>query len=115
VTSASDLVNQMVMATVAGDQTGELTHQLTQEGFYFTQVDSRGGLLEEPTICLLIGLNHTRLERLLGLLRECCHARRRFIPVQVEAAPLQIQPTMIEAEVGGAILYVLNVERFEQL
>lgn len=111
----SNPVNQMVIATVAGDQAGELTQHLTQDGFYFTQVDSRGGLLEEPTICFLIGLNDTRLERLLGHLRECCHARRRFIPVQVEAAPLQIQPTMIEAEVGGAIIYALNVERFEQL
>jgi uncharacterized protein YaaQ len=113
--TSANLVNQMVIATVAGDQAGELTQHLTEDGFYFTQVDSRGGLLEEPTICLLIGLNHARLERLLTHLRECCHARRRFIPVQVEAAPLQIQPSMIEAEVGGAIIYVLNVERFEQL
>jgi uncharacterized protein YaaQ len=108
-------VNQVVIATVARAQASALTDRLTQGGFYVTQMDSSGGILYEATVSLLIGLDRTRLPRLLEHIRECCHARRRFIPAHVEAPLLEIQPVMIEAEVGGATVYVLNVERFEQL
>ena len=110
-----NVINQLVLATVSGAHTGALTDRLKHDGFYFTQVDSSGGILYEATVSLLIGLNQARLPRLLEHIRKCCHARRRFIPAHVEAPLLEIQPVLIEAEVGGATVYVLDVERFEQL
>jgi len=108
-------VNQLVFVTVAGAQAGNLTDRLTRDGFTVTQMDSRGGILHAATVSLLIGLDRTRLPCLLEHLRECCRTRRRFIPAHVEAPLLEAQPVMIEAEVGGATIYVLDVERFEQL
>jgi len=110
-----NVVNQLVIATVAGAQAGALTDRLTRDGFYVTQVDSSGGILYEATVSLLIGLDRARLPRLLEHIRECCRTRLRFIPAHVEAPLLEIQPMMIEAEVGGATVYVLDVERFERL
>jgi uncharacterized protein YaaQ len=108
-------INQLVIANVAGSQAGELTDRLTRNGFYVTQVDSGGGILYEATTTLLIGLGAEHLPQLLKHVRECCHTRRRYVPAHVEAPLLEIQPMMIEAEVGGATVYTLNVERFEQL
>jgi uncharacterized protein YaaQ len=113
--TTSKAINQLVIATVSGAQAGALTDRLTHDGFQVTQVDSSGGILYEATVSLLIGLNQARLPRLLAHVRECCRTRRRFIPAHVEAPLLEIQPVLIEAEVGGATVYVLDVERFEQL
>jgi len=110
-----DAVNQLVIATVSGGQAGALTDRLTRNGFNVTQVDSSGGILYEATVSLLIGLDRARLAHLLELIRGCCRTRRRFIPAHVEAPMLEIQPMMIEAETGGAMVYALDVERFEQL
>jgi uncharacterized protein YaaQ len=112
---ARTVINQLIIANVAGAQASELTERLTRSGFYVTQVDSSGGILYEATTTLLIGLNSERLPRLLEHVRECCHTRRRYVPAQVEAPLLEVQPMMIEAEVGGATVYALNVDRFEQL
>lgn len=109
------VVNQLVLVTVAGSQAGALTDRLVRDEFYVTQVDSSGGILREAANSLLIGLDHARLPRLLEHIRECCPTRRQFIPAHVEAPLLEVQPMMIEAEVGGATVYVLDVERFEQL
>ena len=109
------VVNQLVAATVAGSQAGALTDRLTQEGFCVTQVDSSGGILNDSTVSLLIGLNRARLSHLLELIRGCCRRRRRYVPAHIEAPLLEVQPVMIEAEVGGATVYVLNVDRFEQI
>ena len=113
--TSQQTVNQLVIATVAGAQAGPLTDRLTRDGFYATQIDSAGGILYEATVSLLIGLSQDRLPGLLEHLRDCCRTHRRFIPAHVEAPLLEIQPVMIEAEVGGATVYVLNVERFEQV
>lgn len=112
---ARTVVNQLIIANVAGAQANELTDRLTRSGFYVTQVDSSGGILYETTTTLLIGLDKERLPQLLEFVRECCHTRRRYVPAHVEAPLLEVQPMMIEAEVGGATVYTLNVERFEQL
>lgn len=113
--TSSNAVNQLAIATVSGAQANALTDRLTGDGFSVTHVDSSGGILHESAVSLLIGFNHARLSRLLEHVRECCRTRRRFIPAHVEAPLLEIQPVLIEAEVGGATIYVLNVERFEQL
>jgi uncharacterized protein YaaQ len=108
-------VNQLVFATIAGSQVGDLVKALIQDGFYVTEIDSRGGFLHEATVSLLIGLDKTRLPRFLELLRESCHTRRQFIPVRAEAPFLELPTVMVEAEIGGATVYVFDVERFEQL
>jgi uncharacterized protein YaaQ len=107
-------VNQLVCVTVAGEQVSELTQRLIGDGFHATQVD-RGGLLQETPVSLLIGLHRADLPRLLTHLRECCRTQRRFIPTQAETAWIEGLGMMIEAEVGGATIYALDVERFEQL
>jgi uncharacterized protein YaaQ len=113
--ASGDAINQLAIATVSGAQAGALIDRLTRDGFTVTRVDSSGGILHEATVSLLIGLEQARLSHLLALIRECCRTRRRFIPAHVEAPLLEIQPMLIEAEVGGATVYVLDVERFEQL
>ena len=53
---------------------------------------------------------------MFALVRAECHARTEYVPVQTlpffsEAASLS-EP--VEVRVGGAIVFVLNVERFEK-
>ncbi len=108
-------INQLVIATVSSAQASALTDKLTRDGFYVTQVDSGGGILREARVSLLIGLDQARLPRLLEHVRRYCRTRRQFIPAHVGTPLLEVQPMMIEAETGGATVYVLDVERFEQL
>ncbi len=111
----NEFIDRLAIITVAGSQTEALTHRLAGDGFYFTRVDSSGGLLHESTAALLIGLHQSRLPQLQQHLHACCKRRRQLVAAQVEILPLQMQPPMIEVEIGGAILYLLPVERFEQI
>jgi uncharacterized protein YaaQ len=113
--NTTETVNQIVFATVAGSQAGELSKRLLRERFHVTEIDSRGGILHEATVSLLIGLDRMRLPRLLELLRRYCRRRRKFIPAHAEAPFFEAPTVMIEAEVGGATVYAFDVERFEQL
>jgi uncharacterized protein YaaQ len=112
-TSTSD-INQLVFIVVSGHQSDLLKEQLTRNKFYFTEIDSSGGVLQDPTACLLVGFNHARMPALLKLVRQYCRPYRQYIPTQVSASPGLPNLPMIEAQVGGALVYAVNVERFEQ-
>ena len=112
--SANPSVNQLVFIVVLERQAEGLMQALIQDRFYFTKIDSSGMVFQEPTVCLLIGLNNSRLTALLGQVNKYCQPFEEYVPVQYNPPagfpPLQ----MIEARVGGALVYVLDVERFEQ-
>jgi uncharacterized protein YaaQ len=112
--TAEGSIDLLFVVIVSSDQAGELTDKLVKNRFYFTRIDSSGGFLEQATMSLLVGIHHDRQEALLELIRICCHTRRMYIPARVEPPMIQSQPVMIEAEVGGATIFVFDVERFEQ-
>jgi uncharacterized protein YaaQ len=113
--NASSVIDQLCLVSVLGEQAGELTARLVADGFQATEMNSSGGLLQEVQVTLLIGLPHARLGALLAHIRDCCRRQRRFIAAHLEGSSSLFQPAIIEAETGGAIVYVFEVERFEQL
>ncbi len=112
-TPAGD-INQLVILTVSGHQADDLMQKLVKNHFYFTKIDSQGGGFQESTLCLLIGVNNSRLPDLLELVERCCKPYRQYIPAQISVPPSYSPMPMIEAQLGGALVYVLNLERFEQ-
>ena len=107
-------VNKIYVVSVSGETVSALREQLVQNGFYFTQIESSGGIIQKESVSLLIGIDQARAEELLRLIQTVCKRRRTYIPARTETVVLQTHPLMIEAEVGGALVYTLDVERFEQ-
>ncbi|MCS6909593.1 MAG: cyclic-di-AMP receptor [Anaerolineales bacterium] len=105
-------INRLMIVTVSGEQTSDLIQKLNRDGFYVTVIDSRGGLLDERLSTLLIGLNAARQEPLLEHLRRECRTRRRLIPTQLETPLASAQTLMIEAETGGAVIYLTEIDQF---
>lgn len=108
-------IDQIVIVIVASAQAAMLMDRLSQYDFHFTKVDSSGGFLHEATLCLLVGLNHQQRTGLMDIIRQHCHRRKVYIPAHMDVTQIQGQPLMIEAEVGGATMFTLNVERFIQI
>lgn len=108
-------INRLILITVSGEQSHAFIQTLNRDGYYVTVMDSRGGLLDERLSTLLIGLAHDREPALLELIRRECRTRRRLIPAQIETPLASAQTLMIEAETGGAVVYVLDVEQFAQI
>ena len=108
-------INQLILVIVSGFQAGELMQHLTRNRFYFTKIDSSGGVFQEPTVVLLIGLNKSNLAPLLEIVREDCQPHPQYIPAHVNVQPGSAPFPMIEAQVGGALIYLMNVDKFTQI
>jgi uncharacterized protein YaaQ len=109
------LPDRLAILNVSEAQKDTLFTHLAREKFIFTVINNTGGMIQEPEISLLIGFHSERLPVLLDVVRKNCHPYRKYISargfIQSEITGLP----MVEAELGGAQLFMLNVERFEQI
>mgnify|MGYP001766178418 CR=1 FL=1 len=113
-TSPNPTANLLVIVIASGRQAETLMHALTQNSFAFTRYDLSMFAFQETRLCLMIGLNNAQSARLMGLIEEHCQPHQEYVPVQF-TPPAGFPPlSMIEARVGGALVYQLEVERFEQ-
>ena len=111
--NATVSIDRLVIAVVSSQDVGDLAQQLIRNGFYFTRVTGQGGLLSDEIVSLLVGINNSRHAALLEIIGRCCHTRVKYVPA-IDNSAFQGQPLMIEAEVGGAIIYTCEVEQFVQ-
>jgi uncharacterized protein YaaQ len=114
--ASASKINQLVVVIAIADQINALAKKLNQANFYFTRIDSTSVLVEDPTVCLLIGIDSQRHAELMVLIEAACQPRSKFIPTGFEPQMMQmhLQP-LIEAQIGGAIVYTLDVDYFENI
>lgn len=108
-------IDLLVLIVVSSSQSRKLISRLNKQHFYFTLIDSTNSLFHEPTLCLMLGLNHTRLETLERFVKKYCQPYTRYIPVQMRAPDEISNLPVLESREGGATLYALEVEHFEQV
>lgn len=113
--SQNEPVNLLALIFVLGRQAEALMRRLVDEKIYFTKIESSGLVFEEPLVGLMIGINNQRMDYIIHVVEETCPPHQEYIPVQV--MPLAGLPPlpMIEARVGGALIYSVEVERFIQV
>jgi uncharacterized protein YaaQ len=107
---------KLVIAIVHSDDADALVRVLQQRGCRSTRISTTGGFLREGNATILIGTEAAQVEEVLGVIRENCHARTQLVsplPPVAEAGELYV-PRPVEVQVGGAIVFVLDVERSER-
>ncbi len=108
-------IDRLAILTISGSQSASLMQELSQEDFHFTVIDSSGGILRGSEMVLLVGFHSVRMPALLEAVRRYCTPYRQFIPAQGFPAGESSTAPMVEVQLGGAFIHVINVERFEQI
>ncbi len=107
---------KMVMAVVRYQDSSALLDLLTQKGFAATLTNSRGGYTHEGNATIFCGIEDEHLEEVLSLIRAACRTRTQYItplPPVMELGELHL-PDPVEKNLGGATIFVMPIERFEQ-
>lgn len=107
---------KLVLIIAADSDADRLMKRLIERGYPATKISSTGGFLRRGNATILSGVEAQEVEDLLAMVRAECYARTEYLPVQTlpffgEGAVLA-EP--VEVRMGGAIVFVLNVERFEK-
>lgn len=108
---------KLVMMVVSDTDADTLMSALVERQLPATKVGSTGGFLRRGNVTIFSGVTEDRVDEVLGIVSEICHARKEFVPVQtlpfIGDAAFAAEP--IEVRVGGAIVFVLDVDRFKRI
>jgi len=108
-------IDQLVLVIVSRTQSKKLMAKLNKKHFFFTIIDSSSSLFKEPTVCLILGLNHRRMNALDALIQKYCQPYTNLVPVQLGHSTEFSHIPVIESQEGGATIYGMTVEHFEQV
>ena len=103
---------KLILAIVNKIDSDKLLRSLMERGFKATLISSTGGFLREGNSTFLIGAEEEEVEKILGIIQENCHTRREIVkiwPPIPEVTSFYTPP--LEVEIGGATVFILNVEK----
>jgi uncharacterized protein YaaQ len=104
---------KMVMAVVPRHEAEGVLSALIAAGHSATFTESRGGMLRQAQYTLFIGVEEPALPQVLAIIRESCHSDVRVGRGETSAASrLPSSPTSVSARVGGAVVFVWDLDQF---
>jgi uncharacterized protein YaaQ len=111
-TSSED--NTLIIAVVQAQDSETAQSTLAELGMSVTRLPSVGGFLGRRNATLLVGLQSTMQPEALKALNESCRQRVEYIAVPLESAPLPL-PTPMPVVIGGATIFSLEIEHYEEI
>ncbi len=103
----------LLMAVVQSQDVDGANHALAKLGITSTPLPSVGGFLGRRNATLLIGLPKKKRASAISALSKTCRQRIEYIAVPLESAPLPL-PAPTPVTIGGATIFSLEVERYEE-
>ena len=106
---------KMLIAILNADDASAVIPNLMKEGYSVTRLSTTGGFLRAGNVTILIGVKDDRVQAVIDIIGKYSKSRKQVIPTTSEAG-INFYPSMpVEVTVGGATIFVLNVERFEKV
>jgi uncharacterized protein YaaQ len=107
---------KLIVAVIHDRDQKRTSDALLKAEYRFTKIASTGGFLREGNITILIGAEANEVEIVLGIINESCKTREQYVNVlPPEATPVgTFMANPVKVQVGGAVAFVVDVERFER-
>ena len=104
------------MAVIQDKDSQRLSNALVETDYRATKLASTGGFLKSGNTTFLIGTEDENVHQVIEIIKENCKSRDQLMtPVSPMSGNTDTYvPHPVEVEVGGATVFVLPVDHFEQ-
>ncbi|MEG2053355.1 MAG: cyclic-di-AMP receptor [Oscillospiraceae bacterium] len=106
---------KMVTAIINKDDSHTVCKELTEKGFFFTKLSTQGGFLSAGNVTLLCGVDDEKVDEIIKIISDKSRQRTEVVPSSASYGIGVATAYPLEVTVGGATVFVTNVERFEKL
>ena len=107
-------IRLLIMAIVQEQDIVQATGAAKSVGATVVHLASTGGFLGRRNGTLLIGLPEGLETELVETLSKTCRQRVEYLTLPIEGAPMPL-PTPVPVTVGGATIFALPVDYFEEI
>jgi len=106
---------KLIMAIISSDDARDALDRLTKAGFRATVISTTGGFLREGNTTIFLGTDDQKVTQAVEVVRQACRRRTQWVsPLPTLEGPGLEMSEPIEVSVGGAVVFVMNVEQFVQ-
>lgn len=106
---------KLVLAIVSNDDSSGVSSALNKENFQVTRLSTTGGFLRAGNTTLIIGVDDDSVDRCIEVIDRECQKRTEVVPSTASYDIGRYASFPVEVEVGGATVFVLDVEAFHKL
>ncbi|MBN1305182.1 MAG: cyclic-di-AMP receptor [Anaerolineales bacterium] len=106
-------IRSLLMTVVQESDLDLALKALEDLGVSAVYLTSMGGFLGRRNATFLIGLPEGAEEQAVEALKKVCRQRVEYLALPMEGSPMPL-PAPIPVTVGGATVFTLPVERFEE-
>ena len=108
---------KLVLAIVQDDDALDLIEELNDKGFRVTKLATTGGFLKSGNTTLMIGVEIDKVDIVINIIEEVCTRRKQVVSTQpgLSGESGMYMPFPLEVEVGGATVFVIDVDKFVKI
>ena len=108
---------KLIIAIIQDEDASRLINDLMTEGYRVTKLATTGGFLRAGNTTLLVGVEDDKLDKAMEVIEKVCKSRKQIAstPSPISGTTGMYMPFPMEVTVGGATIFVLNVEQFTKI
>lgn len=106
---------KLIFAIVSNDDSAKVSKELTKNRFSVTRLATTGGFLMSGNTTFIIGTEDDKVDQVIEIIGQWSKKRTQMVPSSASYGVGMHSSFPVEVQVGGAIVFVTNVERFEKL
>lgn len=106
---------KLIFAVVNSDDSQSVSKALTKSGYFATKLASTGGFLSAGNTTFLICTDDDKVDNVIKVIEDKSRKRKQFVPSAAAYGAGSYTPFPVEVSVGGATIFVTDVERFEKV
>ena len=106
---------KLIYAIVSNDDSSAVSSALTKAGFFATKLASTGGFLMAGNTTFMIGTDDDKVEEAIAVISKHSRKRTQMVPSSATYGVGMYASFPVEVTVGGATVFVLDVEDFQKL
>ena len=106
---------KLILAIVSNDDSSAVSSALTKANYQITRLATTGGFLRAGNTTMIVGCEDDQVEKAIELIGQESKRRTEIVPSTASYEGAELISTPIQITVGGATIFVLNVEQFVKL
>lgn len=106
---------KLLLAIVSNDDSSSVTSALNKSSFQVTKLATTGGFLRSGNTTMIVGCDDDKVQQVIDIIGEESKRRTEVVPSTASYDIGRYASFPVEVQVGGATIFVLDVNQFVKL
>ena len=106
---------KLVIAIVHSDDAQAVLTEISKSGYSATKLSTTGGFMRAGNTTLLIGVDESEVDTVIELIGKQAHSHKQIVTFPAAKGEGSISNLPFEIKIGGATVFVVDVDKFVKL